>query len=148
MNNFVCKRGGGGGPSPRVALRLYFNYQKTVQIKTNSPLAQIQTQTRIHSCTQAHSFVEKIPVPFLYLQVEGFENPKAAVPDPGNNVSTPEVDGSLPSHVKPTAAKCSCEVCAYTLCFDNCYPLFSKKFQIYFSFLCYYFVWQFFNRHV
>nr|XP_034333932.1 uncharacterized protein LOC117691602 isoform X1 [Crassostrea gigas] len=45
-------------------------------------------------------------------QVEGFENPKAPVPDPGISVSrsTPEVDGSLQGHVKPAAAKCLCEV--------------------------------------
>ncbi|XP_052708713.1 uncharacterized protein LOC128183650 [Crassostrea angulata] len=44
--------------------------------------------------------------------VEGFENPKAPVPDPGISVSrsTPEVDGSLQGHVKPTAAKCLCGV--------------------------------------
>lgn len=72
--------------------------------------------TRTHAHTHTHSLVEKLPAPSLYLQVEGFENPKAAVPDPGNS-------GPLQSHVKPTAAKCSCEVCVYTLCRNICYLL-------------------------
>lgn len=47
----------------------------------------------MHPSTQ---FCGKNTSAIFVFQVEGFENPKAAVPDPGNNVSTPEVDGSLP----------------------------------------------------
>lgn len=100
---------------------------------TTSPLGQIQARTHTH----IHSFVEKnnSSILFWYLQVEGFENPKAPVPDPGISVSrsTPEVDGSLQGHVKPAAAKCLCEVCPYTLCILNiCYSsLMDDAFYLY-----------------